>query len=1313
MKHCLIRLAAAMLMVAAAGISAFAQGGGSLSSLTGTVVDQSGSIIPGVDVKIKNNATGAEFTTITTESGIFNIPSLAPGTYTATVSMASFKQSIIQNVVLVAGSPTTIRVTLVVGGSNETVVVQAGAEIVQASTATIATTLAIGQISNLPMATRNVMDFLVMLPGVNTSGGARDSSFSNMPGQAVNITVDGVNTKDNIFADSFFSYISPRLDAMQEVTVSTATPGSESSGTGAVQVRFITRSGSNDYNGSLYWYHRNPSLNSNYWFNNRDMTPVYKGDPGKGQPCTAEQIAKEFDKCKAPRTNVLFNQPGFRVGGPIVIPKLLKGRDKAFFFLNYEEFHLPAQIRRSRTIYNPLVDNGTYVYLYQKSGQPDQVRTVDLLTLAAANGHTSTMDPTVAKMLVDIRNASKCSYCTVQAYPIVSNPLTQSLIYNSSGMQWRRFLTTRFDFNLTNKHRLEGSWNYSWYNSEPDFLNSVDPAYPGFPNQGSQASNRFSTSIALRSTITPRLVNEGRFGFNGGTVLFSMGVEAANFTGSMANMDGFGWGLSSITTPYVSRSPSRRNSPVTMFEDTLSWTKGSHSLSFGGTWTNYSSWMWNQTVNPTVSFSLPSAYDPAYIMFDATNGPKNFPGATTSQINTAAAVYASLTGRVTSIGGTAYINENTNQYEYYGPYIRRARQREFGFFAQDSWRMKPGLTVNYGVRWEIQRPWTPRNNGYSWTTPAEVWGPSGIGNLMKPGATGGVKSVVYKYNPGDPAYNQDWGSISPSFGFAWTPGVRGSLLGRILGESGQTVLRGGFGIAFHRNSMGTYNDIFSGNVGGSIGANRNQDLGNLILPGESYPLLFREKSRLGPPAFIKEPVYPLEVGFQNSIRAIDPDIRVPYTMSWTFGFQREVTKNTAIEIRYVGNKSLQMWTNLNYNSTEYNMLENGWLDEFYLAQKNVYANLAANRGKNFRYFGPGTGTYPLPIIMAYLSGGLDPKDANNYTSSKLGSAQYGFFTNSSYNNYLSSYSPAPSSLASALRGDVNWRNNAVKAGLPANFFRLNETVSNAYIYGNGGWSKFDSMQVEVRRRMSRGLLVSASYVWGRGFDSSLLSFRRPLDKNLDGYLPHALKATWMYELPFGQGRALANSIGRTLDRIISGWEFHGSTRIQCCNLLDFGETVLHGMTEQELRDSIGLRYDDVNKKIYYYPKDIIDESYKAASYDVVGFTRGEPTGRYLAPADSGGCYAVVEGDCVNRHLYFRGPRFIRFDLSLVKRIRFTERKNFELRGEFLNAFNQANFYGTSGWGGLSSGQITSAYTDSSQQQDPGGRLIQIVMRFNF
>jgi two-component system, LytTR family, response regulator len=118
-----------------------------------------------------------------------------------------------------------------------------------------------------------------MLPGVNTTGGARGSTFAGMPGSAVNITVDGMNSQDGYLKEGFWSYISPRQDAVQEVTVSTATPGSESSGSGAVQVKFVTRQGNNNYQGSLYWYHRNPALNTNYWFNNRDRQQLYKG-PG-------------------------------------------------------------------------------------------------------------------------------------------------------------------------------------------------------------------------------------------------------------------------------------------------------------------------------------------------------------------------------------------------------------------------------------------------------------------------------------------------------------------------------------------------------------------------------------------------------------------------------------------------------------------------------------------------------------------------------------------------------------------------------------------------------------------------------------------------------------------------------------------------------------------------------------------------------------------------------------------------------------------------------------------------------------------------
>src|SRR5262249_55487148 len=153
-------------------------------------------------------------------------------------------------------------------------------------------------------------------------GAVRDSTFNGLPESSINITIDGINTQDNYqkTTDGLFSRVSPRLDSIEEVTVSTATPSAESAGQGAVQIKFVTRSGKNQFGGSLYEYHRNPWLNSNYWFNNRDSTPIHKET---GLACSTPQQPTDqpYDpkKCKAERNRVLLNQFGGRIGGPIML----------------------------------------------------------------------------------------------------------------------------------------------------------------------------------------------------------------------------------------------------------------------------------------------------------------------------------------------------------------------------------------------------------------------------------------------------------------------------------------------------------------------------------------------------------------------------------------------------------------------------------------------------------------------------------------------------------------------------------------------------------------------------------------------------------------------------------------------------------------------------------------------------------------------------------------------------------------------------------------------------------------------------------
>jgi hypothetical protein len=1315
MKHWIPKLLLLSLSMAAAGWTGYAQGGGSSTSLNGVVIDQTGATIPGVEVAVKNNATGAEAKAITSENGTFSIPFLTPGVYTATVTMTSFKQAVVKEIVLIAGTPGAIRVTLEVGGTNETVVVQANAEMVQSTTANITATLNTTQIGSLPLSTRSAMDFLVNLPGVDSRSGARNATVVGLPGSTVNITIDGINTQDNFLktTDGMFTMIQPLLDAIQEVTLSTATPGSEASGQGAVQIKFVTRSGNNEYHGSLYEYHQNKALNANRWFYNRDRTPTYDGSQ---TPCTPQQLASEFDKCKAPRDRLLLNQFGFRVGGPITLPKWLfgplgfDGHDRAFFFLNYEELRQPEATQRTRGIFNPLLDQGIFPYTVAGTTQ-----TVDLMALAAANGQTSTFDPTIKKLLADIRDVtSKIGTVKPRAEPAIMDYL-----FANSPMSIRKAPTARFDFNLTSNHRLEASWNFMQYPPWLDTLNSADYAFPGFPNYGSQLSNRYSASIALRSTLSPRLVNEARFGTSAGGVLFFPEINAGQFGGtSVGNQDGFALGISAagISNAYSRRDTQRRNAPNESFANTLSWSTGAHSLSFGGSFTNVGFWNYSQNVVPAISFSVNSSYDPAYIMFNTANSPKNFPNASPTQVSSAQNIYAVLTGRVTQISGNAILSETTNKYTYNGAQVQRGHMRELGFFASDSWRMRSNLTLTYGVRWEIQLPFVPLNDMYTWNTIEDLWGvtgpvPGGFSNgkLFTPGTLNGRAPQYIPYKKGDPAYNTSYKDFAPSVGFAWTPKATGRWLGRLLGESGQTVLRGGFSLAFNRPGMNSYAGMFGANPGMTVSATRNVTNGNLVsgVGSDVWPLLFRDKSRLGPPAFADTPVYPISsTSVSDQVNLFDPNTRTPYSLSWSFGLQREITRDMALEVRYVATRNLQPWVQLNVN--EMNFVENGMLGEFNLAMANLQANIAANRGNNFKYYGPGTGTSPLPITLAYFSAvpAAQAGDAAKYSSSN--------FASTTWVNTLAKYNPNPSSYGSNLQNDATRRANALAAGLPANFFYVNPTVSSggAWLSTNMGFTKYESMVVELRRRLSKGLLVQASYTIGKGLTNSRLSFRKPMITVLNsGVTPQSFKVNWVYELPIGRGKTLLAGSQGLLDRIAGGWEFQGIGRIQSGSLINFGNVRLVGMTSQELRGAVGLRFDDANKQIYYQPDDMIKNTiaaYNVSATTSTGYSAafGVPTGRYIAPANSGGCIQIVDGDCAPNTLYVQGPWFWNFDMSLVKKVRFTEQSNLEFRGEFINAFNQVNFNGTSCTStSQTCGQLTG--------QQGGPRVIQLVLRINF
>ncbi|NDD63375.1 MAG: carboxypeptidase regulatory-like domain-containing protein, partial [Acidobacteria bacterium] len=451
------------------------------AAISGAITDQTGAVISGAAVTVRSSVTGGEFKVTSTDNGTYTVPALNAGQYVVTIEAQGFKKAVVDNVVLNTGVPATVNVTMEVGSASESVVIQGGAEVLQTQSASISTTITGRQITEIPFTSRDALDLVLLLPGTNTPGRPRTSTINGLPKGSLNITIDGINVQDNILksSDGFFTYVRPRIDAVDEVTVSTSNPGAESAGEGAVQIKFVTRSGTNQFHGSVYEYHRNPALNANYWFNNRDLRP----DPRTGT---------------APRDRVLVNQYGFRLGGPIWIPKIFDGRDKAFFFVNYEEFRIPEAASRQRTILTEQARQGIFRY-----NTAAGVQSVNLYQLATASNQTATADPVIGKLLQDIRSTTSQGGVTA-----LTDPNLELFSFQNRGGQSRFFPTVRLDFNLTSKHKLENVWNYQKFDGVVDFLNGTDPSFPNFPNQGFQGSNRFSNSTALRSTLTNTIVNE-------------------------------------------------------------------------------------------------------------------------------------------------------------------------------------------------------------------------------------------------------------------------------------------------------------------------------------------------------------------------------------------------------------------------------------------------------------------------------------------------------------------------------------------------------------------------------------------------------------------------------------------------------------------------------------------------------------------------------------------------------------------------------------------------------------------------------------
>lgn len=1286
-----------LVLLCLAAPLAFSQAAGSLD---GSVVDQTGAAVPGAEVAVTNLATGQGFKTATNERGEWSLPSMAAAEYKIAVTKSGFKSGVVPSVTVSAGVPATVNVKLEIGAATETVEVVGGAEIVQATSATVSNTIGGRQLFELPFATRNAVELLVTQPGVQTPGNPRSSSVNGLPRGALNVSIDGMNTQDNMLksSDGFFSYIYPSVDSLDELTVSTSASSADASGQGAAQIKFTTKSGSNQFKGGAFYEIRNSALNANYYFNNIQGLP---------------------------RDVIKLTQRGVHLGGPVK-------KDRVFFFVNYEQYKLPGTKSYTRAILTPDAQAGNYSYCPTTStaaacaANHSLLKSVNVLSLAGQSGFTSTVDPILAKTYADI-------YGTAGGGVLFSREASnndfnrQDLNYQPNGNQMRHFFTTRLDYNITSNHHLSLVYNYDKYDSTPDFLNNVVAAYPGSGtvlgsnvNTG-QRSNRFAGTLSLRSQFGSRITNEWRGGLNGGTVLFFDAVGSpALFSQWRGYQPTFGFGLAGVTTTTNSQ---RRNSPVKDLADNLYYVRGTHQLGFGGTYTQINSWQQiaSTSVMPRIAFGA-ATNDPITTGAAAPFSSTNLPGASTTQVSDAAALYAALTGRVSSITRQLALDENSKQYGYV-PTVDRNRMKEYGWYAQDTWRARTNLTINFGIRMEKQGAFENLNGTYTRVGIDGLYGLSGVGNLFRPGTLTGTVPVFKQVQSDAYSTPIQW---APSAGLAWQVPKMDGILGLIFGKhEGASVLRAGYSIATVREGQNIFISVWGSNQGLTQTAtvdptNTPADFG---APGS---VLFRQPNLPVRTGLLNTPVFPIAASSSTSVNDFAPNLKLGYVQSWNIGWQRELGRNTVIEARFTGNHGVHLWRQ--YNLNEANIVENGFGAEFLAAQNNLRIARGGNINQNTNIINFGNtglaGQVAVPILQTAIGSTSDTTVASNLQLGQAGTAAYTIATNATR------------------------MGNLTKAGYPANFFQVNPTVSSggAFLVNNDGSSFYDALQVETRRRLSSGVILQGSYSFSKslanGAVNSSTSSAQPntlrnlsIDKLPSGFdMRHSFKANYIYELPFGPGKHLLATGNAFKRKAVEGWEFAGVFRANSglpflfnsfgtfsasstTALLAGGNgVVLHNMTSQDLQSMVNIRKTtgtDNRGIVYFLPDNVIKNTMAAFNQGGLTPANVDPTQPYIGPAAAG--QLGWRG-----YLYSNWNRF--YDMSIVKKTRIGESANVEFRATALNIFNLTNF-GNPGSGGVGAvqygnvgstfGQVTGAYRDISGTVEPGGRILEFMLRFNF
>ena len=1207
------RLFAAVLFSA---LAAFAQL--STSSITGTVTDPQGLATPGASVTAVNEDTGASFSAETTSTGNYAITGLIPGPYTVNVSHAGFRNFTATHNRLNVGAPIVVDIHLQLGASTESVQVEASYARVETSNATISDVITQRNIQTLPLNGRNPLNLIALEPGVvqranSTTGTQVNGARSN----AVNLTLDGIDINEISVPNAQKNVYNLNTSNVQEFRIVTHNATADFGKNSGANVAITSRSGSKQFHGDVYEYFRNPVMNANEWFSNAQGLPKpdyklnqYGGDAGGPLPggktfWFASWQGQRFTVSKAFTTGTVYT-PSMRAGNFRYVVGTVNGQTKAGTSL--VDSHTGQLLPGIATCGGSVTTNCVATANLNAIGA----------TATAAGGGPYQIDPAMAKFF----NAAPLP----NLYLGGDGLNTAQFVWNRPSQDPQERIMGRIDhqFDAMNSVFFRFIWSRD-ATKLGDPINGGYQAFPGYPVQEISDRRPMNLAANYRRVLTPHLVNS----FTAGLARFEYGFPN-NFTN-----DQFPtippYSVANVYNPFTNPTAGGLTNQSGVFRwltsfqyvDDVTWEHGKHLVSGGFNFRFQRQNDHRSAISPTigapvVTFSG-SGRDPSQIMTLPTMNSTDLATFKNAIDEWMGLPYQQSLGFFAA-GANSYIPSNT--------YVRGERMHQYNAYIQDQWKVRRDLTMSIGTRWEYNPPGSEANG--------LIFRPNVRPDQWSPSAPVSYSQASHYWD------RQNANVFGPRLGLAWNPS-----------GSDKTVVRAGFGI--YNDTFNTYQLVpFTGAIpGGSINCTTQITYASgkpVVTPSNNCGVNTNPTAQISngygvglpnpavPPSGFFTPA-PSAKGVAPQASQMDPNVKIPTTQQWNLSVQRDLGRDTVLEVSYVGSHSTHL--SRGYDLNQLNLSSN-FLNSFNTARSNLV--------KCGNVLGTASCGAPVGLLQTILGSTLSTTTA---TTPLLNNSAAG--------------------LAQTI--DTTYFTQMVAATGNAGYFRPNPQFGTILYFDTNGNANYNALQARLRRHAT-DLDFGIGYTWGKAIDDGSsdpvgstagggASSSHPTDIHnfaldrgrADFDRRHSMTAYYVWQLPVGKGHRFLSRLPWAVNEVISGWQTSGivtymtgepfsvSSGILTADNIRSSRATINGATP-----AVTMNYGVAgNPGPYVFSNSVLN----AAT---------SPFG--IADAGSNGNQG--------RNI-FTGPAFFNSDMTLIRQFKFREKYTFDFRLDAFNVFNHANF----------------------------------------